>query len=100
MEVPRRSISILVYGVLYPAIVLATAWVFAPDAATFNNYALLVGALSVAGILFLLAIRGGTRPFTHDWRDASPDEPLPPPLRSLVFLGMTAAAGFGAVALI
>lgn len=100
MEMPRRTISIVVYAGLYPGIVLATAWVFAGDRTTFNEYALLLAALSVAGILFLLAVRGGTRPFTHDWRDSSPEHALPPPLRSLVFLVMTGVAAVAAVALV
>jgi len=50
--------------------------------------------------LFLVAVRGGTRPFTHDWAGSAPDEPLPPPLRSLVFLVMTAVVAFAAVAVV
>lgn len=101
MGVPvRRSVSLVVYGVVYPAVVVATAWVLAGDVRRFNDYALLAGMLSVAGTLFLVAVRGGTRPFTHDWAGSAPDEPLPPPLRSLVFLVMTAVVAFAAVAVV
>lgn len=101
MDVPRpRFVDLLVYGVAYPAVVLGAAWGLASSPRTFNDYALLVGVVSVAGALFLLAIRGGTRPYTHDWSASTPSDRLPAPLRSLVFLVMMTVYAVLAIAVV
>lgn len=87
--VDRRTRDLLLYGGLYPLVVLVTAWFAGGSPAETGNLLILVAAVGFVGLLVVFSFVGGPGEVRSDWAETAPDEPAPSAVRQSAFLGMT-----------
>jgi hypothetical protein len=87
--VDRRIRDLVLYGGLYPFIVLVTAWFAGGDGAETGNLLILMAAVGFVGLLVVFSFVGGPGEVRSDWDETGADEPAPSAVRQAVFLGVT-----------
>lgn len=87
--VDRRTRDLLLYGGLYPLLVLLTAWLAGGDAAETGNLLILMSAVGFIGLLVVFSFVGGPGEVRSDWAETGPEEAAPSGVRQSVFLGVT-----------
>lgn len=87
--VDRRTRDLLLYGGLYPLIVLVTAWFAGGSPAETSQLLILVAAVGFVGLLVVFSFVGGPGEVRADWAETDADEPAPSAVRQSVFLGTT-----------